>query len=162
MLASAPHRRSEVYRVGMVIPLQGPGGIFGPSCMAVSELARRELNAGAGFGGREIQLEFIDGGRDPARSQPRCPTCSMPAPRCDQRMAHLLDPKTSRARRSWSGPVCVHLALRGRRGQFQRLLFGRISRTTDLSGDAVAARSPRCAVVVRRRATIFGRCVRIN
>lgn len=65
MLASAPHRRSEVYRVGMVIPLQGPGGIFGPSCMAVSELARRELNAGAGFGGREIQLEFIDGGRDP-------------------------------------------------------------------------------------------------
>ncbi|MCZ4541569.1 substrate-binding domain-containing protein [Dietzia maris] len=65
MLASAQRGRSDVYRVGMVIPLQGPGGIFGPSCMAVSELARRELNSGAGFDGREVQLEFIDGGRAP-------------------------------------------------------------------------------------------------
>lgn len=65
MLASASRRRSEVYRVGMVIPLQGPGGIFGPSCVAVSELARHELNARAGFDGREIEFEYIDGGQDP-------------------------------------------------------------------------------------------------
>ncbi|WP_082661474.1 MULTISPECIES: substrate-binding domain-containing protein [unclassified Rhodococcus (in: high G+C Gram-positive bacteria)] len=65
MLASESRHRSEVYRVGMVIPLQGPGGIFGPSCMAVSDLAGRELNSGTGFDGREVQLEYIDGGRDP-------------------------------------------------------------------------------------------------
>lgn len=29
------------FRIGMVIPLQGPGGIFGPSCISVCEMASR-------------------------------------------------------------------------------------------------------------------------
>lgn len=54
-----------VYRIGIVIPLQGAGGIFGPSCVTVCELAKQELNAGLGINGREVELVYIDGGRPP-------------------------------------------------------------------------------------------------
>lgn len=54
------------YRIGMVIPLQGPGGIFGPSCISVCEMAASELNATVGINGREVQIVYIDGGREPA------------------------------------------------------------------------------------------------
>lgn len=63
--ASARTDRSAVYRIGIVIPLQGAGGIFGPSCMTVCELAKQELNAGRGVGGREVELVYIDGGQAP-------------------------------------------------------------------------------------------------
>ena len=43
-------------------PLRGPGGLFDPSCMAVSELAKEELNASAGIGGRPVELVYVDGG----------------------------------------------------------------------------------------------------
>ena len=43
-------------------PLRGPGGLFGPSCMAVSELAKEELNASAGIGGRPVEFFYVDGG----------------------------------------------------------------------------------------------------
>lgn len=60
-----PDSRDLPYRIAMVIPLQGPGGIFGPSCMAVSELAVRELNAIHGIAGRWVELSYIDGGQSP-------------------------------------------------------------------------------------------------
>ena len=50
-------------RVGLAIPLQGPGGIFAPSCEAVSELFRQQVNHGAGVLGRPLELEVIDAGR---------------------------------------------------------------------------------------------------
>ncbi|WP_424809730.1 substrate-binding domain-containing protein [Rhodococcus sp. 27YEA15] len=50
----------------MVIPLQGTGGIFGPSCIAVCEMAKNELNTSTGINGREVEIVYIDGGRDPA------------------------------------------------------------------------------------------------
>ena len=53
------------FRIGMVIPLSGSGGIFGPSCVSLSEMAADELNSEAGIGGRQIQLTYIDGGRAP-------------------------------------------------------------------------------------------------
>ncbi len=56
---------NDVYRIGMLVPFQGPAGIFGPSCVAVAEQAKIELNATSGIGGREIELVYIDGGRDP-------------------------------------------------------------------------------------------------
>lgn len=59
--------RASIYRIAMVIPLQGPGGIFGPSCIAVSELAMRELNAANGIGGRKVELSYVDGGQAPHR-----------------------------------------------------------------------------------------------
>lgn len=51
--------------VGMVIPLQGPAGIFGPSCEAVTDVAMDEINASGGIFGRRVRPIFIDGGADP-------------------------------------------------------------------------------------------------
>lgn len=52
-------------RVAFVVPLQGPTGIYGPSCLACGELAVEQLNARDGIGGREVDLVIVDGGRDP-------------------------------------------------------------------------------------------------
>ena len=37
-----PRRSAEVARVGLVVPLQGPAGIFGPSCEAVAATASQD------------------------------------------------------------------------------------------------------------------------
>lgn len=39
--AVRPRRAERPYRVALVIPLQGPAGLFGASCEAVAELAAR-------------------------------------------------------------------------------------------------------------------------
>lgn len=52
-------------RVAFVVPLQGPTGIYGPSCLACGELATEELNARDGIAGREVELVVVDGGREP-------------------------------------------------------------------------------------------------
>lgn len=51
-----------VFSVGMVIPFQGPGGIYGPSAQAVTELAVAEINMQGGILGEEVRAEIIDGG----------------------------------------------------------------------------------------------------
>ncbi|SUA76002.1 Aliphatic amidase expression-regulating protein [Nocardia otitidiscaviarum] len=48
-----------------IVPLQGPGGIFAPSCEAAISLAAEEINSGTGILGRELRTTHIDGGRDP-------------------------------------------------------------------------------------------------
>ncbi|MFR9750773.1 substrate-binding domain-containing protein [Nocardia sp. 004] len=48
-----------------IVPLQGPGGIVAPSCLAAISLAVDEINRGAGILGREIRTTNIDGGRPP-------------------------------------------------------------------------------------------------
>lgn len=50
----------------MVVPFQGPAGMFGPSCQAVTELAVAELNEVAGVAGKPVSIEWIDGGSAPA------------------------------------------------------------------------------------------------
>ena len=55
----------STYRIGMVIPMQGPGGIFGPSCVSVCEMAADELNRSTGIDGRRVEIEYIDGGQTP-------------------------------------------------------------------------------------------------
>ncbi len=55
------HGEAE-FRVGLVIPLQGPAGIFAPSCEAVAELAAAEVNARGGLQGRRVTIEVLDGG----------------------------------------------------------------------------------------------------
>ena len=63
-----PLRRTAGARslsVAFVVPLQGPTGIYGPSCLACGELAVEQLNARDGIAGREIELVVVDGGRDP-------------------------------------------------------------------------------------------------
>lgn len=51
--------------IGLAIPLQGPAGIFGPSCEAAAATAMRVLNR-TGILGRRITLEVIDAGAPPA------------------------------------------------------------------------------------------------
>lgn len=53
------------WRVGMVVPLEGGAGIFGPSCQAVAELAAAEFNEENGVLGRQVELDFIDAGQPP-------------------------------------------------------------------------------------------------
>lgn len=59
-------RVREVTRIGLVIPLQGPAGIFGPSCEAVAATALRMIN-GSGVLSRELDIQVIDGGAPPVR-----------------------------------------------------------------------------------------------
>ncbi|WP_394824941.1 substrate-binding domain-containing protein [Pendulispora albinea] len=63
----AARERTGSWRVAMVVPLQGPAGLFGPSCEAISELAVHEVNAAGGILGREVQLEIVDGGAPPGK-----------------------------------------------------------------------------------------------
>jgi len=51
--------------IAFVVPLQGPTGIYGPSCLACGELAVEQLNAGSGIAGRQVELVVVDSGRDP-------------------------------------------------------------------------------------------------
>ncbi|WP_020497884.1 substrate-binding domain-containing protein [Sciscionella marina] len=57
---------ARAWRVAMVIPLQGPAGLFGPSCEAITELAVAELNASGGILGKEVTFDVVDGGAEPA------------------------------------------------------------------------------------------------
>lgn len=51
--------------VAFVVPMQGPTGIYGPSCLACAELAVEQLNATEGIAGRPVELINVDAGRAP-------------------------------------------------------------------------------------------------
>ncbi|MFJ9711054.1 substrate-binding domain-containing protein [Streptomyces sp. NPDC101234] len=53
--------------LALVVPLQGPAGVLGPSCESAARLAVEELNAVGGVLGREVRLVTVDGGAPPAR-----------------------------------------------------------------------------------------------
>ena len=55
----------EVLSIAFVVPLQGPTGLYGPSCLACGELAVEQLNAAEGIAGRRVELVVVDGGRAP-------------------------------------------------------------------------------------------------
>jgi ABC-type branched-subunit amino acid transport system substrate-binding protein len=61
-----PSRGRDVLNMALVIPLQGPAGIFGPSCESCATLAMEEINADGGVLGRELNLVSVDGGSEPA------------------------------------------------------------------------------------------------
>ncbi|WP_328999564.1 substrate-binding domain-containing protein [Kribbella sp. NBC_00709] len=58
-------RRSDVLPIAFVVPLQGPTGMYGPSCLACGELAVEQLNARNGIAGRRVELIQVDAGRPP-------------------------------------------------------------------------------------------------
>ncbi len=60
-----PLRKRMLFRLGVVIPFERAGGIFGPSAQAASQLAAAEINDADGILGQEVELEFIDGGKTP-------------------------------------------------------------------------------------------------
>jgi ABC-type branched-subunit amino acid transport system substrate-binding protein len=51
--------------VALVVPLQGPAGVFGPSCELCARLAAEEVNADGGVLGRELRFVVVDGARQP-------------------------------------------------------------------------------------------------
>ena len=71
-LTVPPLSGTDVLNMALVIPLQGPAGIFGPSCESCGALAMEEINAEGGVLGRELNLVPVDGGslrrRWPGRS----------------------------------------------------------------------------------------------
>jgi len=50
----------SAFRIGLLIPMCGSAGIWGPSCISSAQLAVAELNNGNGMGGRPIELIVID------------------------------------------------------------------------------------------------------
>jgi urea transport system substrate-binding protein len=64
-LTVPPTREPDVLNMALVIPLQGPAGIFGPSCESCAALAMEEINAEGGVLGRELRLLPVDGGTPP-------------------------------------------------------------------------------------------------
>ena len=61
-LTVPPTHDHDVLNMALVIPLQGPAGIFGPSCESCAALAMEEINAEGGILGRELNLVPVDGG----------------------------------------------------------------------------------------------------
>jgi len=57
---------ADPVKVGILIPLSGPGGLFGPSSQMSAQLAVDEINAAGGLLGRMIEPEFVDVGGPPA------------------------------------------------------------------------------------------------
>lgn len=55
----------DPFRIALVVPIQGPAGIFGPSCEAVATLAASQVNADGGLLGRPVELQVVDGGAQP-------------------------------------------------------------------------------------------------
>jgi ABC-type branched-subunit amino acid transport system substrate-binding protein len=53
--------------VALVFPMQGPAGIFGPTCELCGQLAAEEVNKAGGVLGRELRLVPVDGGARPDR-----------------------------------------------------------------------------------------------
>ena len=59
-------RAEDTLRVGVLIPLSGPAGLFGPSCQNCTVLAVEEINSTGGILGRGIEPVFADVGGPPA------------------------------------------------------------------------------------------------
>ena len=51
---------ADAVHVGMLIPMSGAAGLWGPSCLACATLATEEWNRAGGLRGRPIQLTVID------------------------------------------------------------------------------------------------------
>lgn len=62
-----PAHGRETVTVALVIPRQGPAGMFGPACALCARLAAEEVNAEGGLLGRELELLVVDGGAPPAQ-----------------------------------------------------------------------------------------------
>jgi urea transport system substrate-binding protein len=71
---SVPHDVAELVgisrstvSVALVVPMQGPAGMFGPTCELCARLAVEEVNRAGGVLGRELSLVSVDGGAPPAQ-----------------------------------------------------------------------------------------------
>ena len=70
-----PARAAATLEVGVLIPISGPAGLFGPSSENCTRLAVEEINAGGGILGRTVEPVFADVG-GPRPTPPRRPSSS--------------------------------------------------------------------------------------
>ncbi len=56
----APLEGEERFVVGLLVPINGSAGIWGPSSIACAQLAQAEINAEGGLLEREVHLKIID------------------------------------------------------------------------------------------------------
>ena len=59
-------RAATPLKVGVLIPMSGPAGLFGPSCQNCTLMAVDEVNAAGGILGRMVEPVFADVGGPPA------------------------------------------------------------------------------------------------
>lgn len=52
-------------KIGIIVPMSGTAGIYGPSCSSCIHLAVKKLNKEGGLLGKPIETTFIDGGQKP-------------------------------------------------------------------------------------------------
>ena len=59
---SGPRRDTAVdeFVVGLLVPINGSAGIWGPSAIACAQLAQTEINAAGGLLERAVRLHVID------------------------------------------------------------------------------------------------------
>lgn len=60
-----PRRAHPPINVGLVIPMHGPAGMFGLSCLTCAVLAAEEINEEGGLLGRDVRLVAVDGAGRP-------------------------------------------------------------------------------------------------
>ena len=53
-------------KIGILVPMSGPAGLFGPSSKNCAELAVDQINAAGGVLGRKIEPIYVDAGGSPA------------------------------------------------------------------------------------------------
>jgi len=53
-------RAGDEARIGMLIPMSGAAGLWGPSCLACASLAAEEWNRAGGLFGRKVSLTVVD------------------------------------------------------------------------------------------------------
>ncbi len=63
-----PAYAAKSMKVGVMIPLSGPAGLFGPSSKNCAELAAEVVNRRGGILGRPVELVFADAGVPPAEA----------------------------------------------------------------------------------------------
>lgn len=52
--------RGDVVRFGLLAPMRGSAGLWGPSCISSAQTALAEINAAHGLGGREAEMVLVD------------------------------------------------------------------------------------------------------
>lgn len=66
-----PRPPGDEFRVALCVPLRGPEGVWGPSCLASARLAQAELNRWSGIAGRNCELQVVDASSEAADVGPR-------------------------------------------------------------------------------------------
>ncbi|MBT8155760.1 substrate-binding domain-containing protein [Epibacterium ulvae] len=57
---------SSAFRIGLLVPMSGSAGLWGPSCIASTQLAVHELNNAGGIAGKPVEIFVLDAAAETA------------------------------------------------------------------------------------------------